>query len=107
MRFLHVDPNHDYRRILGNRLVGHELVSCATLDEARNALWQSQDNPFNLVITNGFIDGESDGWAWATLLHSAGTPVLVLTNKLRLESHLPMMSKHGVVTEESILSYVR
>jgi DNA-binding response OmpR family regulator len=103
MRFVHVEPNHDYRRIIGNRLVGHELVSCATLDEARQAL---QGGEFDLVICNDSVDAPGDGWKWTSELQSQGQTVLVLTAFLR-EADVPTMSKLGVVTEQSICRHVR
>ncbi len=92
-QILHVEDDPDWRRIMKYRLeqLGYEVVSCASLTEAREGFAQGE---FVLVVCDGDIHGKGDGINWARELQSQGQKVIVVSGYP--PEDMPSMNKNNI-----------
>jgi len=64
---------------------GHQVVSFSNLPQAQQAY---QAGGFDLVVCDGTLKHDGDGYEWAESLHAQGQKVIMLSgNKPNLVSH--------------------
>jgi len=99
-KILHVEDRGDWRDIMAMVLegTGHELTSCATMQEAKQAY---QPGKFYLVICDGTVDEDGDGQAWGEGLHAAGQKTVIVSGDA--ETNIPFVRKGSFEAEQILV----